>query len=75
MRIAPHIELDSDHRWRLESIVRSRKLPARLIERTRIVLLAATGRQNKEIAAVLNITPEKAARWRKRYLELGLAGL
>jgi transposase len=75
MRIAPQVELDADQRSRLEAIVRSRKLPARLIERSRIVLLAAAGYRNKQIAAELNLTPEKAARWRKRYLQLGLAGL
>ena len=66
MRIAPHVALDSDQQSRLEAIVRSRKLPARLLERSRIVLLAAAGQQNKQIAAELKITPEKAARWRKR---------
>ena len=75
MRIAPQVELDADQRSRLEAIVRSRKLPARLIERSRIVLLAAAGCRNKQITAELNLTPEKAARWRKRYLQLGLAGL
>ena len=70
MRIAPQVELNADQRSRLEAIVRSRKLPARLIERSRIVLLAAAGGHNKQIAAELNITPEKAARWRKRYLQL-----
>ena len=75
MRIAPQVELDADQRSRLEAIVQSRKLPAHLIERSRIVLLAAAGCRNKQIAAELNLTPEKAARWRKRYLQLGLAGL
>ena len=75
MRIASQVELDADQRSRLEAIVRSRKLPARLIERSRIVLLAAAGCRNKQIAAELNLTPEKVARWRKRYLQLGLAGL
>ena len=75
MRIAPPVELNVDQRSRLEAIVRSRMLPARLIERSRIVLLAAAGCRNKQIAAELHITPEKAARWRKRYLQLGLAGL
>ena len=75
MRIAPPIKLDSDQRIQLETIVRSRKLPARLIERSRIVLLAASGRQNNVIATELSITPEKAARWRNRFLELGIAGL
>lgn len=75
MRIAPQLTLNADQRSRLEAVVRSRKLPARLIERSRIVLLAATGKQNKEIAVELSMTPEKAARWRKRYLQQGLAGL
>ena len=47
MRIAPQIELDADQRSRVEAIVRSRKLPARLIERSRIMLPAATGCGNK----------------------------
>ena len=75
MRIAPKVKLNADQRSRLQTIVRSRKLPARLIERSHIVLLAAAGKQNKEIASELGITPEKASRWRKRYLKLGLVGL
>ena len=50
MRIAPQVELDADQRSRLEAIVRSRKLPARLIERSRIVLLAAAGCRNNRAA-------------------------
>ena len=75
MRIAPAITLSANQRSRLEAVVRSRKLPARLMERSRIVLLTAAGKQNKEIAVELSMTPEKAARWRKRYLQQGLAGL
>ena len=66
MRIAPPVELNVDQRSRLEAIVGNRMLPARLIERSRIVLLAAVGCRNEQIAAELNITLEKAARWRKR---------
>jgi transposase len=47
----------------------------RLVERARIVLLAAAGKQDKEIAAELHITAHKVARWRNRYLDLGLTGL
>jgi LuxR family maltose regulon positive regulatory protein len=43
-------------------------------ERARIVLLAAFGQQDKEIAARLAITPKKVSRWRKRFLALGVAG-
>jgi transposase len=39
------------------------------------VLLAATGKQDKEIAAELGITAHKTARWRNRFLDAGMAGL
>jgi uncharacterized membrane protein YeaQ/YmgE (transglycosylase-associated protein family) len=39
------------------------------------VLFAACGQQDKEIAAVMAITPKKVSRWRKRFLALGVAGL
>jgi len=75
MRIAPAIELSPDQRAALEQWARGRYLPARVVERARIVLRAASGEQDKAIAQDLGITPKKVSRWRKRYLTLGLAGL
>src|SRR5215471_7452222 len=75
MRIAPAIQLTPDQQSLLESQARSRSLPARLVERSRIVLLAARGKQDQEIAHTLHMTPQKVSRWRKRFLRLGLAGL
>ncbi len=75
MRIAPAITLSPEQRTLLESQARSRSLPVRVAERARIVLLAAAGQQDKEIAAGMAITPKKVARWRKRFLALGVAGL
>ena len=75
MRIAPPIELTPEQRSTLEAQARSRSLPARVVERSRIVLLAAAGEQDKEIAHSLSMTPKKVSRWRKRFLQLGLAGL
>ena len=75
MRIAPAIELTPDQKSILEAQARSRSLPARVVERSRIVLLAAEGKQDKEIAGSLSMTPKKVSRWRKRFLRLGLAGL
>lgn len=75
MRIAPAIELTPDQQSTLEAQARSRSLPARVVERSRIVLLAAAGEQDKEIAHALSMTPKKVSRWRKRFLQLGLAGL
>jgi transposase len=75
MRIAPAITLSSEQRATLEQRARSRSLPARVVERARIVLLAAAGQQDKDIAARMKITPKKVSRWRKRFLTLGMAGL
>ena len=75
MRIARPIVLNPDQKQLLEQVSRARSLPARQVERARIVLRAAEGRQNKEIAAELGITQEKAGRWRDRFLDGGLAAL
>ena len=75
MRIAPAIPLSSDQQAALEQWARSRTLPLRVVERARIVLRAAAGQQDKEIATAMKITQKKASRWRKRFLRLGMAGL
>ena len=75
MRIAPAITLSSDQQAALERWARNRSLPARVVERARIVLLAAAGQQDKQIAAAMKMTPKKVSRWRSRFLTLGLAGL
>jgi transposase len=75
MRIAPIITLSAEQQTVLECQARSRSLPLRVVERARIVLLAAAGQQDKEIAALLSMTPKKVSRWRKRFLALGVTGL
>ena len=75
MRVARPVELNLEQRRTLERHARARSIPARLVERARIVLLAANGFQDKQIAAELHITPEKAARWRNRFLEGGWMAL
>src|ERR1035437_3062250 len=75
MRVARPVVLDKKVQGALEQIARGRSLPARLVERARIVLRAAAGLQDQQIAAELGITPEKAARWRNRYLDGGISAL
>lgn len=57
----PAVELSPEQRQALERMARGRSLPARVVERARVVLLAADGLENKEIARRMNMTPEKAA--------------
>ena len=75
MRVAPQVVLTEDQERILHQWARIRSLPARQVERARIVLLAAAGKQDLEIAAEVGISNQKAARWRNRFLEMGLAGL
>jgi transposase len=75
MRIAPAIILTAAQRERLQVCARSRRLPRRLVERARVVLLAADGLQNKEIALILGMGRLAVARWRQRFLASGLAGI
>jgi transposase len=75
MRRAPTIVLDADTREKLEELVRSRTQPLRLTQRSRIILLAAAGWDNDAIGAELNITRQKAGRWRTRFAERGMDGI
>ena len=75
MRVARPVVLSAEQREMLESRARARSAAARSVERARIVLLAAAGMQDKQIAAKLRIMPAKAARWRNRFLDGGLAAL
>jgi transposase len=75
MRVAEPIHLREDVRRKLEQQARGRSTAARVVARSRIVLLAADGLQNKQIAETLKVAPRMAALWRGRFLEQGIEGL
>jgi transposase len=75
MRRACKITLSDADRMTLERWSRGRSTQARLVTRARVVLSAAEGKENKDIAADLNISRGAVARWRDRFDELGVAGL
>ena len=64
MRRACQIHLSDADRTTLERWSRGRSIQARLVTRARVVLAAAAGKENKDIAAELNISRGTAARWR-----------
>jgi transposase len=72
MRVAPTIELTAKERVKLESIKRARSSSVRARERAAIVLLAAEGLENNEIARRLGEDKMKVGRWRQRYAQGGL---
>ena len=67
MRTAPRIELTPAERAQLETWARGRRTEARLVQRAKIVLLASTGKMNKEIAAELGCMPASVCLWRGRF--------
>jgi len=69
------IVLDGDERLALERLARGHKVWASVARRARIVLLAAEGRQNKEIAREVGCEQMTAGKWRKRYVADGIDGL
>jgi transposase len=75
MRVAQPIVLEADVRQKLEQQARGRSTAARVVLRSRIVLLAADGLQNKQIAATLNVAPRMVTLWRGRFLKQSIAGL
>lgn len=75
LRIAPTVTLTPSQQQQLESWAGTRSLPLRQVQRSQIVLLAAAGHQDIEIAEQLRMSRYKVARWRKRFLALGLEGL
>jgi len=75
LRVAPTIVLTDEQASELTRLARSKRTSVRLAQRAQIVLLAAQGLQNKDIAEQLGIGRVQVARWRERYLELGLPGI
>jgi len=68
-KTSPSIGLSAAQRAVLEPLSRARARPARLVERANIVLLAADGATDGEVAASLRIDVQRARRWRHRWLE------
>jgi transposase len=69
------IRLSDAERAELESLSRRATAPHRTVLRARIVLLAAGGARNSEIAAKLGLCEDTARKWRRRYCQKGLEGL
>jgi transposase len=69
------IDLSDEERAALRSLARSYTLPYWQVTRAQMVLLAADGLRNDEIAARLNCRREVVSQWRKRFHEQRLAGL
>lgn len=74
-RPMPVVELTSQIREQLQAISRSRTISQAMAQRARIILLAADGLSNGNIAQQLHLTRQTVGKWRKRFLRQSLLGL
>ena len=74
-RIAPAIILDPETQATLSNWVQASSTPQAVALRSRIVLAAATGRSNQQIAVDLNIPEVTVGKWRRSFADQGLEGL
>ena len=75
MRVAPPVVLSPEERSHLEEWTQGHSIPHRVVLRSKFVLLAAEGLQNKEIALRLNINRNSANLWREKFLSARLEGV
>ena len=74
-RTAPALLLRVGDKPKLEKLIRATTGPSGLAARARVVLLAAEGVANYEIAALVGMSRPTVNRWRSRYVERGIDGL
>ena len=75
LRRASKVSLSEEQRDDLERYSRSRTLEAGLVERSRIVLRAAAGQDNQQIAEALGLCRQTVGHWRDCFVTGGIHGL
>lgn len=75
MRVAPPVEVTESDLPVLQRMARGRSTPARLVLRAKIVLLAARGLQNQDIAFELATSVHTVSLWRTRFVRQGISGI
>lgn len=72
---AERLTVSYEQRRVLEAWIRSRGIPARVVERCKAILMASEGVSNRQIAAELGVSRPAVIRWRRRFAVGGTAGL
>lgn len=69
------IELTDTERAELEKNIKGHKVEKRLYIRSKIILLAAEGKECIEIASILGVSEKTCRKWRNRFAEKRLDGI
>jgi len=73
--VADPLPISAEQRRTLESWIAARNSPQKVVFRSRVVLMAATGKSNRSIAQQLNTSRSTVILWRQRFLQGGPAAL
>lgn len=74
-RVAPAVTLNAVTEATLQHLERAPSTPQGLAQRVRIVLAAAVGQTNQQIAATLRLPEVTVGKWRRAFTARGLDGL
>src|SRR6266852_4791202 len=74
-RVAPAVSLDHATKATLDRLVRSTSTRHGLVQRYRIILAAAAGKTNQQIADNVQMPEVTVSKWRRRFASRGLEGL
>ena len=74
-RPAPEIQLSTEEKETLLHWMRSTKTERRMVERARVILLAANGLNGKQIAARMETRTARVCKWLRRFAKDRIAGL
>ena len=75
MRVAAQVMLTAIERRRLETWASARSTTVRLVERSKIVLMACAGMPNQAIAKALGVDQNTVGRWRNRFVKERVKGI
>jgi transposase len=75
MRVADKVKLDAPAERELRIMSKRRRVQARVQQRARVILLAAQGWPNKDIAAEVKLDRRQVALWRRRFIAGGIGAL
>ena len=69
------LTLSAEEQQQLQSIARSRSMPAALTLHAKLVLACAEGTANSVVAERHGVTPATVGKWRRRFIEWRITGL
>ena len=75
MKLAEPITLSPEERQTLDAWSKGRSFPFRVVQRARVICMAADGNLNQDISKALHISRPTVQLWRQRFLSLRLSGL